>query len=229
MPNNLSNQAVRITGIRSVIAKRMVESLASAAQLTYFADADITGLLASREEWKNAGQSVGIEDCIIYAIARSLSGFPDFNATLEEDMFARSDAINMSVAISSPTGLMTPVVRGVEQLSLSDIAEKRRDLVTRALEGRLEVEDMKGGTFTVSNLGLTRVRHFTPILNRPQVALLGIGRIEEVAKQGRNGRLDWRKVVGLSLTADHRILDGDPSGRFLAALCEGLENFDGQP
>lgn len=222
-------QAKKLGGIRAMIASRMHASLQEAAQLTYFADADISNLLQLRESWKADGHQIGIEDCIVAVLARSLTQFPDFNALLDGEVFSPSAVIDISVAISSPGGLVTPVLRDVGQSGLLGLAEHRRDLVSRAMAGKLKVADMKGGTFTISNLGLTRVRHFTPILNRPQVALLGIGRIEDVAKPDDKGGIRWRKMMGLSLTADHRVLDGDPSGQFLADICKGLEDFTHRP
>lgn len=219
----------RIQGVRAAIARRMMDSLRDAAQLTYFDDADVTRALTQREGWKAAGQRIGIEDMVIAAIALAVRKFPDFNATVEDDMFRVLPNVDVSVAISTPAGLMTPVVRDVQAASLVEIAERRRDLVTRAMEGRLKVSEMKGGSFTISNLGLTRVRHFTPILNRPQVALLGIGRITDMVGLDAGGTLSNRKLMGLSLTADHRVIDGEPSGRFLACLCEELENFRSEP
>ena len=217
--------AGKLSGIRAVIAERMLGSLHEAAQLTYFADADITGLLEKRATWKEAGRKIGIEDCIIAALARALAEFPSFNAHCEGDTFTPLKGMDIAVAISSPAGLMTPVVRSAQSASLDDIAASRRDLVARAMEGRLKVSEMKGGSFTISNLGLTRVQHFTPILNRPQVALLGLGRIEPVARPHSDGGVLWGQKIGLSLTADHRVVDGDPSGQFLARICEELEDF----
>lgn len=229
MSEAIQPKGERLGGVRGVIAQRMMESLSGSAQLTYFADADVTDLLARRAEWKAQGQAIGLEDCVIAALAAVLPEFPDFNAWLDDSVLTRVSQLDVSVAISAPSGLMTPVVRGADALGLSEIAANRRDLVDRALSARLKVSEMKGGTFTISNLGLTRVRHFTPILNRPQVALLGLGRIEDVGQRGGDGELVWRKQMGLSLTADHRVLDGDPSGRFLTALCAALESFSACP
>lgn len=214
----------KLSGVRAVIARRMSASLAEAAQLTYFADADVTALLQARQTWKTGGVRISIEDCAIHALAQALTRFPEFNALVEEDRIFRGAAIDVAVAISTPNGLMTPVLRGVERLGLADIAGLRRDLVDRALGGRLKVSELKGGTVTVSNLGLTRVNHFTPILNRPQVALLGLGRIEPCARPAGHDGIVWRNLIGLSLTVDHRVLDGEPSGRFLGEVCALLEH-----
>lgn len=229
MSEAAASEGIRLSGVRAVVAQRMMESLRGSAQLTYFADADITDMLAKRRDWKHSGHSIGLEDCVMAALVSALRDFPDFNALLEDEVVRVSGQVDISVAISSPAGLMTPVVRRVDLLTLSEIAERRRDLVTRAQAGRLKVSEMKGGTITLSNLGLTRVRHFTPILNAPQIALLGLGRIEDTARPDGAGGFVWRKTIGLSLTTDHRAQDGDPSGRFLAAICNELEKFAAEP
>lgn len=218
----------RLKPVRAMIANRMKASLEASAQLSYFADADITALLRSRLEWKKAGHSIGIEDCVIAALSRVFREFPEFNATLSEGMVTVSPVQDIAVAISTDNGLMTPVVRNVETLSLKEISEHRRDLVQRGRSSALKVSEMKGGSFTVSNLGLARVKHFTPILNHPQVALLGLGQIEDRYRPEGSG---WARsqIMGLSLTADHQWLDGEPCSRFLEGLCDALENFIPNP
>lgn len=214
--------------LRKIIGQHMMSSLQSTAQLSYFADADVTALLDKRQAWKAGGQNVGIEDCVIAVLSGVLRRHPQFNGVLAAGGIQLSATQNIAVALSTPTGLVTPVISGAETLSLLDIPEKRRDLVSRGLAGKLKVSEMKGGTFTLSNLGLTRVRHFTPILNAPQVALLGLGRIEQRCMPD-GASVAIRSVMGLSLTADHQWLDGDPCGQLLTDLCESLETFDITP
>ncbi|MEM8696554.1 MAG: 2-oxo acid dehydrogenase subunit E2 [Pseudomonadota bacterium] len=218
----------RLKPVRAMIASRMKASLEAGAQLSYFADVDVTTLLQSRKEWKAAGHAIGIEDCIIAALSLVLRDFPEFNATLSDGLISVTPVQDIAVAISTDTGLMTPIIRDAGALSLTEIGKKRRDLVQRGRAGTLKVSEMKGGSFTISNLGLTRVRHFTPILNHPQVALLGLGRIEDRYRPDGAG---WAvsRIMGLSLTADHQWLDGEPCGRFLEALCDALEDFSPAP
>ncbi len=217
-------EGTRLKPVRAMIANRMKASLEASAQLSYFVDADLTALLQSRLGWKQAGYTISVEDCVIAALSSVLADFPDFNATLSEGKVSVLPVQDIAVAISTDHGLMTPVIRDVASLSLKEISERRRDLVHRGRTGALKVSEMKGGSFTISNLGLTRVRHFTPILNHPQVALLGLGRVEDRYRPDGAG---WSKsrIMGLSLTADHQWLDGEPCGRFLDRLCDALENF----
>jgi len=222
------SEGLRLKPVRAMIASRMKASLEASAQLSYFADADITTLLQARGEWKKAGHAIGIEDCVITALSRVFRDFPEFNAVFSEGLVSVLPVQDIAVAISTDNGLMTPIIRNVETLSLTEISGQRRDLVQRGRAGTLKVSEMKGGSFTISNLGLTRVRHFTPILNHPQVALLGLGRIDQRYCPDGSG---WTRssIMGLSLTADHQWLDGEPCGRFLEALCDALENFTTAP
>tara|TARA_R100000365_G_C2748694_1_gene81370 strand:- start:14709 stop:15398 length:690 start_codon:yes stop_codon:yes gene_type:complete len=219
----------RLSGVRKVIAQRMLASLQGAAQLTYHGDADISALMTKRKAWKAAGHKISLEDCLIYALANTLKAFPDFNGIADEESFTQHSSIDLSLAISTSSGLMTPVLRDICSMSVLDLANARRDLVSRALSGKLAVSEMKGGSFTLSNLGHTRVRYFTPILNAGQLALLGVGRLDEVAEFDKAGHLRPVRKLPLSLTADHRIIDGEPAGKFLNELCEQLENFRVEP
>lgn len=220
------NMPIPLKGVRGVIAARMMDSLQHSAQLTYHAEADISILLGQRQAWKEQGQKISVEDCVIHALVRVLADFPHFNGTLEDGLFTPSATLDLSIAITTPGGLMTPVLRDAGSLSLVQIAAARADLVSRANAGKLAVSQMKGGSFTLSNLGTTRVRFFTPILNRPQVALLGLGRVEPVLLPDATGGVRVAQRLGLSLTADHRLLDGYPCGQFLERLCHALERFE---
>ncbi|MEQ8559129.1 MAG: 2-oxo acid dehydrogenase subunit E2 [Henriciella sp.] len=222
-------EAQPFRGVRKVIADRMMASLQGSAQLTYHGDADVTALMQMRRGWKEQGEPVSLEACVIFALAQTLRLFPAFNATADEQSISVSEPIDISIAISTPAGLMTPVVKDIGNDSLKALADKRRDLIGRAMSGNLSVSEMKGGSFTLSNLGHTRVRYFTPILNAGQVALLGIGRLEDKVSLDADGAVMARQLLPLSLTADHRIIDGEPAGLFLDSLCKALEAFDASP
>lgn len=215
-----------IQGVRKIIAQRMLESLHSTAQLSYHADADVTALLAQRERWKTQSHSISLEACIIFSLAKTLAEFPAFNGVASADSVTLFDQIDLSLAVATPNGLMTPVLRNINALDLPELAQQRKQLVQRALTGKLSVSEMKGGSFTISNLGHTRVKYFTPILNSGQLALLGVGSLYETLSLGADNEIMCRHYLPLSLTADHRLIDGDPAGRFLSKLCEQLEHLD---
>ncbi len=202
---------LKFTGVRGVIAKRMAESLATTAQLSFFADADSASMTAARAAWKAAGTKIGYEDLVIHALAQLLPRFPLFNAhEVDGEVVPQAD-IHVGVAIGLPGALVVPCVFDCATKDLPKIAADRASLVERAPRNKLTVREMSGATISISNLGLTRVRYFTPILSRPQTAIVGLGTI------GRDG------TMGLSLTVDHRAIDGAPAGEFLTALAEALE------
>lgn len=219
----IAHTASPLGGVRAFIAKRMRHSLAETAQISYFATADVGAVLAARAVWKAQGIAVGFEDIVIAALGRLVKSHPDFNAHFADGQLTRWAECHVSVAMASPSGLVTPVVRDVGNATLADIVQQRRALQDKAARGALAIGDMKGGTITISNLGLSRVQHFTPILNPPQVAIIGLGRVEEVAAYS-GATVIKRHQMGLSLTTDHQIVDGAPCGEFLTDLCRELEH-----
>ena len=220
---------IRLGGVRKFIAERMRESLAGTAQLSFHAEADITRLLELRAGWKAALIGVGIEDCLVAVLARALALQPDCNGTANADSVTLHDAVHIAVAIAAPDGLKTPVLRDVATKPLAQIARERCDLVDRARDKKLQVSEMKGATATLSNLGASRVRFFTPILNSGQLLLLGIGTAEIRPAFDATGAVAARTFLGLSLTVDHRIIDGEPAARLLTSICEQLESFGDSP
>lgn len=216
---------IRISGVRRFIADRMQESLTQAAQLTFHAEADLTQLVARRAAWKAESISIGIEECLIAALARGLAAHPALNGTADNEYIHLYDEVHVAFAVAAPDGLKTPVIRNAANKTLPQLAQERRDLVDRAMTKKLQVSEMKGGTVTLSNLGTTRVQYFTPILNAGQLALLGIGCPTTRVVIDADGKVEGRKFIGLSLTVDHRIVDGEPAARLLTHICESIEQF----
>ena len=214
--------AIKLTGVRRMIADKMCASLATSAQVTYHAEIDATELQAARTRCKALELRVGYEDLIIVRLAESLRKFPQLNAVVESNEARLSNALHVSVAVSLPGALVAPAIFDADGKSLTEIASARQDVIARAKVNKLSVKEMTGGTFTISNLGTTRVDQFTPIVNAPQIAILGIGRVVERACVV-GGKLAVRPIMGLSLTTDHRFIDGQPSGEFLTDLCQRLE------
>ncbi len=205
-------------------ADHMLKSLTTTAQLTHHASADITQLLREKSRLADAGARVSVEDLFIAAIVRALKANPQANGRVVDDEIHLFENIDMSVAISLPdNALVAPAISNVGNMSVVEISEARRDLVKRAKLNKVSVSEMTGGSFTVSNLGLTRVEHFTPIINLPQICILGIGCTTDRAVKGVDGNVDFRPTVGLSLTFDHRAIDGAPAGSFLSSICDEIE------
>jgi len=221
--DNASSRSLRLSGMRRMIADKMQQSLRETAQVSYHAEADASELVAARNAWREAGTRVGYEDLIIAALIRALRKHPEFNAVANGAEAKISEALHVSIAIALPNGLVAPAIFDAQTKSQPEILAARQDLVTRARTGKLTIKEMTGGTFTVTNLGISRVRFFTPIINHPQLAILGLGPIAPRPWVGADGTLVVRPVLALSLTTDHRFIDGEPSGAFLTTLCEILE------
>lgn len=220
-----SDNILPLTGIRGIIAQKMSESLQKTAQLSFFCDIDASALVEARNRWKASGLKLGYEDLIIAALTSALHDFPLFNAVETERGAEPQEQFHVGCAIALPGALVAPAIFDVGSLSLADIAERRADLVARAKVNKLTIAELTGATVTVTNLGLTRVEHFTPILSYPQQAIIGLGRMTArpwVAEDGET--LVIRPVMGLSLTVDHRIIDGAPAGDFLTRLAQELES-----
>ncbi|SEO16494.1 pyruvate dehydrogenase E2 component (dihydrolipoamide acetyltransferase) [Gemmobacter aquatilis] len=220
-----ADRVVPLRGVRAMIADKMLASLQGAAQLTHHARADMTALLAAKARFRDEGLSLSVEDLLIGAVVQTLGRHPDINGTVKDRTITLSKSVDLGVAIALPGNLLAaPAIFGADRMTLPDLRAARRDLAERARINKLSVAEMTGGTFTVSNLGLTRVEQFTPILNTPQIGILGIGRVVETAVCEEGG-LVWRPYAGLSLTFDHRAIDGAPAADFLTDLCQTVESF----
>jgi len=222
---------VKMSKIRSIIAARMVQSLHEAAQLTLNTGADVSGLLAYRQRVKKQREAlkiadINITDMIACALARTLVRFPDVNALLAGDTIHQYKHVHLALAVDTPRGLMVPVVRYADLLSLSDLSTALKTVAAQCVEGSINPDMLSGGTITLSNVGTFGVESFTPIINPPQVAILGVNTISPRPVATDKGDYVMKPHIGLSLTIDHRAIDGAPAARFLKALVTAIENFD---
>lgn len=216
---------VPLRGVRAMIADKMVKSLAEAAQLTHHASADLGGLLARKAVLADTGVKVSVEDLLIETTLAVIARHRDINGTVVGREIHLSRPVHLSVAMQMPGNLLVaPAIFDADQRGLEGIRAARHDLAARAKTNKLTASEMTGGTFTISNLGVSRVHYFTPILNTPQIAILGIGCTQERAVATADG-VAFRPFVGLSLTFDHRAIDGAPAAAFLSDLCETLESL----
>jgi len=219
------DQIVRLSGMRGMIAGKMLESLTTTAQLTHHAECDATGLFDLKSRLQEQGQKASVEDVLLDVVVEMLSRHPGINGTLVDKEIKLSKAINLGVAVALPGDLLVaPAILNAGSMTLEERIAARRDVVERARTNKLSVTEMTGGTFTITNLGLSRVKFFTPILNAPQLAILGVG---ETALRPwiHNGEIAQRKIMGLSLTFDHRAVNGAPAGQFLTDLCMAIEQL----
>jgi pyruvate dehydrogenase E2 component (dihydrolipoamide acetyltransferase) len=215
---------IPFAGMRQAIAEHMVHSLSTMAQVSMNTTADVTELKATREamgaRW---GRKPSYTDFLVKAVVVALQEHPLLGATLEGDEIVLPAEYNVGVAVALESGLIVPVVRNADRLSLVEIGDRVKDLAERARQNDLAVEEVTGGTITITNLGMYGIDAFTPIINPPEVAILGVGRIvQQLALV--DGQVLARDVMSLSLTVDHRIVDGAPGAQFLQTLVALLEH-----
>ena len=219
---------VKFSGIRKAIARSMTQSLSTMAQLTNHHSFDATAIQAFRKECKAAGGDVGgitLGDMVLYAVSRTLPAFPDLNANMVDDTtLRRFKHVNLGVAVDTPRGLMVPTIFNADTKSLLEISREVKTLAEAARSGAISPDLLTGGSFTVSNLGSTGVEMFTPVINPPQTAILGVCGITQRVKE-ENGQIKLYPAMGLSLTYDHRAVDGSPASKFVKELCQNLEKF----
>lgn len=222
-------EIIPIRGIRKLIAQRMYESLQSTAQLTLNTTADARALRGVRRQFKASDerqlQVVSINDLLLFVVAQVLVGFPALNAILTEDNITRYSGVNLGFAVDTPRGLLVPVIKHAHMHPLTELAQETKRLAKAINDGKALPTDLQGGTFTVTNLGSLGIESFTPIINPPQVAILGIGGIN-LKPVEVNGDVQFIPHLHLSLTIDHQAVDGAPAARFLQALTDEIAHID---
>jgi len=219
---------IPFTGMRKAVADNMHASLQNAAQLTAFTEVDVTEMVRFlnlvREEYKrDESVRVSYNDIIILAVSRALKRFPIMNSTLVGEEILLHDSVNMGIAVALKEGLIVPVLAGADRKGLLQIAKETRILAAKAREGNLSVDEVTGGTFTITNVSMFQVDGFTPILKPPETGILGIGRVKEKPAV-YEGEIAIRSMMYLSLTFDHRVVDGAPANGFLETVGRYLQH-----
>jgi pyruvate dehydrogenase E2 component (dihydrolipoamide acetyltransferase) len=220
-------EQVPLKGVRGIIAERMATSVHTTARVTLMMEADATRFVDMRERLKARvaeewGFAPGYNDLLAKIVAGALRKFPYMNARLSEDAIERLAAVNMGMAVDTERGLLVPVIRDADKKSLRQFGTEFRRLAEGARTGRISPDDLSGGTFTITNLGMYDVDAFTPAINLPEAAILGVGRIAEKAVV-REGGIVARHMWTLSLVFDHRLVDGAPAARFLQYVKDLIE------
>ncbi|MFK3890323.1 2-oxoglutarate dehydrogenase complex dihydrolipoyllysine-residue succinyltransferase [Sphingomonas sp. NPDC079357] len=221
-------ERVKMTRLRQTIAKRLKEAQNTAAMLTTFNDVDMTAVIEARAKYKDLfekkhGVRLGFMGFFVKAATMALKDIPSVNASVEGDEIVYHDYADISVAVSAPNGLVVPVIRDAQDLSVAGIEKTIGDFGKRAKDGTLKMDEMKGGTFTISNGGVFGSLMSTPIINPPQSAVLGLHRIEE-RPVVRDGQVVVRPMMYLALSYDHRLIDGREAVTFLVALKNAIED-----
>jgi pyruvate dehydrogenase E2 component (dihydrolipoamide acetyltransferase) len=220
----------KVTGIRKLISERMLASIQTTAQLTMHSAADARTLQSLRKKFKESPESLGlrevtINDMVLFAVSRTLTQYTDLNALFSGDTMQVHSAVHLGFAVDTPRGLMVPVIRNAHVMSLRDISREAARLIAGCRDGGIRPEEMAGGTFTVTNLGTFGVHGFTPVLNVPQVGILGVGAIVPGPVM-ENDEVTFVPQIALSLTINHQVVDGAPGARFLQALAADIARFD---
>ncbi|WP_174279871.1 2-oxoglutarate dehydrogenase complex dihydrolipoyllysine-residue succinyltransferase, partial [Sphingomonas bacterium] len=223
-----SEERVRMTRLRQTIARRLKEAQNTAAMLTTFNDVDMTAVIDARTRYKDLfekkhGVRLGFMGFFVKAACMALKDVPSVNASIDGDDIVYRDYADVSVAVSAPGGLVVPVIRDADRLSVAGVEKAIGDYGKRARDGTLKMDEMRGGTFTISNGGVFGSLMSTPIINPPQSAVLGLHRIED-RPVVRDGQVVVRPMMYLALSYDHRLIDGREAVTFLVALKSAIED-----
>jgi pyruvate dehydrogenase E2 component (dihydrolipoamide acetyltransferase) len=218
-----------VKGIRKLIADKMMQSLQGTAQLTLHSSFDATACQQYRKKRLADGESkVSINDLVAKAILSALKLHPEMNAHFLGDRLAVFHEVNLGIAVDSPRGLMVPVVEGASTMSLEMLSAEIKKKAIACRDGTIQPDDLSGGTFTLTNLGMLGVENFTPVLNPPEIAILGVGGISVKPKRQEDGEISFVDQISLSLTIDHQAIDGAPAARFLQTFVDHLETHPGE-
>lgn len=220
-----------ISRVRSIIGERMTASSQTTAAVTLTTEVDATELVRLRKQLKSDSPAAdrpvpSYNDLLVKICAVALGEHPMLNARFEGDAIVQPSAIHIGLAVNSERGLLVPVIRNVEAKNIRQIAAESNTLITRARAGTLKADEMGGGTFSISNLGMYEIDAFTPIINLPECAILGVGRIvpKVIVTDAEAEQTAIRQMLFLSLTFDHRLVDGAPAARFLQRIKQFIEN-----
>ncbi len=219
-----------LSNMRKIIGERMCASLASTAQLTLSNSADATNMLNARKKIKEklgkpGAVNINLNDMVMKAVIDTLLEFPLLNSEFINGNVQRHKDIDICFACDTPKGLVVPVIKEAQKLSISELSARVKSMSADARDGKISPDDLNGGSFTVTNIGILGIESFTPVLNAPQVAILGVCAIT-LKPVRKDGKVVFVEHIGLSLTIDHQVIDGVPGAQFLKSLKEKIENFD---
>lgn len=220
-----------MSSLRKVISRRMLENWNTIPHVTQFDEADLTRVLDLRKKYAHAYEGRGVRltvtSFVLKAVAATLKKHPIFNSSLDEAAgeIIFKEYCHIGVAVDTEAGLIVPVIRDVDKKSLVELSGELEELAKKARDRKISAEELKGGTFTISNQGGIGGAHFTPIVNKPEVAILGLGKgsLKPVAK---NDKIEPRMMLPIALSYDHRVIDGGAAARFTVDLGQALENFN---
>ncbi len=222
-----------MSSLRKVISRRMVENWNAIPHVTQFDEADITGLLELRKKYvatyEQKGARLTVTSFVLKAVADTLKKHPIFNSSMDEaaEEIVYKEYFHIGIAVDTEAGLIVPVIRDVDKKSVLEISKDLEELAKKARDRKVSADELKGGTFTISNQGGIGGAHFTPIVNKPEVAILGLGK-GALKAAVKNGAVVPRTMLPIGLSYDHRVIDGGTAARFTVDLLQAIENFDEQ-
>lgn len=220
-------EKVPLSMMRKTIARRLVESVSTAPHFYLTISLNMGPLLAWRKAMVaklSEAERFSVNDIIVFLVSRALRKHPNINASWQGDFIAQYNSVHMGVAVALPAGLITPVIRHADKLSLIQIAQRGRELIKLARDGKLQPDDYAGGTFTISNLGMSGIEEFTAIINPPQAAILAVGSTVAVPSVDENGDISVEQKMKVTLSCDHRVIDGAQGAEFLKTLKSYFED-----
>lgn len=222
------SKKVPLKGVKKVVVERMALSWHTAPRVTQVLEVDMTEAVRFREEnrmsWESKGVRVSLNDILIKAVGQALIEYPEVNSSLKGDEIEIYGNVNMGIAVATERGLIVPVLRNAHERSLIEIARESGALIQKTLDGKVGPDDLSFGTFTITNLGTFGIDLFTPIINQPESAILGVGKLDRKVRVVDEDKIAIRSVFNLCLSFDHRVIDGAPAARFLGRVKEILEN-----
>ena len=216
---------VKLSGMRKVVAERMLQSHTEIPPVTQNTKVDVTALMQFRKSLaETAGKKFSVNDLILKATAKELRQHPEILVSYDNGQIIQRAHVNLGMAVALDAGLIVPVIRDADKMGLEELAAKAKDLATRAKDNQLTTDEYKGSTFSVSNLGMFGIETFTPIINQPDAAILGVCAIQDELALDDEGNVVKKQVMRLSVTLDHRLLDGAVVAKFEMDLRDLLQN-----
>ena len=219
------DEVVKLAGMRKVVAERMAKSAREIPTVTQNVKIDVTKLVAFRKQInETSGQKFSMNDFILKAVANALRANPHILVSIDGNQIIKRAHVNLGMAVALDDGLIVPVIRDADKLSLSQISATAKDLAVRARENKLAMDEYKGSTFTISNLGMFGVETFDPIINQPDAGILGVCAVQDELDMDEEGKIFKKQVMRISFTFDHRLIDGAVAAKFELAIKELLED-----
>jgi pyruvate dehydrogenase E2 component (dihydrolipoamide acetyltransferase) len=216
-------RVVPFEGMRKAIADNMMKSLHGMAQANHRMKVDMTEIIRMREKLKADGIKVSFTDIFVKVVSKALLDFPVVNSSLTDKGVVLKEYVNMGIAVALDDGLIVPVIKNVDLMTIKEISTVASELVEKAKTGKLKPDEYKGGTFTITNLGMFEIDEFTAVINPPESAILAVGKIDSIPV-AEDGNIVVKPIMVLSLTYDHRIIDGAPAAQFLQRVKQIMQN-----